>query len=210
MAILPQELFDAIIDEVHEDKKTLKSCAVVASSFLGRSQRNLFRNVVVGRVGLLGDVSITFFADSPYLALYIRHLTIHMVSEFDAIVLALRLAQNIESLFVSGREMRWGKLGNGVPLALFDCLTRQSLRRLRLVRMPDVPAAFMLAVLASVPAVSLFEVRVDSNWQEMEQDSNSSPAPRLRHLLLADIGPLHLRFSDPSTESHIHPSNRAP
>ncbi|KAJ6448915.1 hypothetical protein C8R45DRAFT_150778 [Mycena sanguinolenta] len=166
MPVLPQELFDAIIDEAREDTKTLKSCAVVASSFRSHSQGHLFRHVVVGETDR--GVSATFFTESPHLALYIYHLSIHLVYYFDAIALALRLAQNIEHLSVSGRGVKWEQLGDVIPLALFDCLARLPLRRLTLRVSMTVPAAFIRAALAAVPVVSFLDLRVDPNWRETE------------------------------------------
>jgi hypothetical protein len=67
MSPLPQELFDAIIDEIH-DKETLKACALVGSSFLPPSQRKLFRKVRLGGSSGLGRRSrntAAALAESP-------------------------------------------------------------------------------------------------------------------------------------------------
>ncbi|KAF7375097.1 hypothetical protein MSAN_00396100 [Mycena sanguinolenta] len=172
MAVLPQELFDAIIDEAREDKNSeiLRRCCIISLAF--------------------STESVSRCRDQTYR------------------VLALRLAQNIQFLFVSGGEVGWGLLGNEVTSALFDCLTWRSLRRLILVRMPDVPAAFISATLANVSAVSLFEVRVDSKWKEMEYVSNSAPTPRLRHLVLQDFTSTKFSICDflfhPRNLAYIH------
>ncbi|KAJ7223690.1 hypothetical protein B0H12DRAFT_291322 [Mycena haematopus] len=119
MPVLPQDLFETIIDELQDDKNTLKSCALVASSFLPPSQRNLFRKV---RVGPTQDFPATFLAESPHLAL--RQLVIQLSSDLTTVV-ALRPALNIETLIVSGRAvLSWSDLGNEISSALFDSLSR--------------------------------------------------------------------------------------
>ncbi|KAJ7430519.1 hypothetical protein B0H11DRAFT_2263267 [Mycena galericulata] len=78
---LPQELIDGIIDEVREYPECLRSCALVAHSFLNRSQMHLFAKVELREdTGAsprgLSDLLLT----SPHLALHIRSLTLERIS----------------------------------------------------------------------------------------------------------------------------------
>ncbi|KAJ7800350.1 hypothetical protein B0H14DRAFT_3490747 [Mycena olivaceomarginata] len=171
MARLPQELFDAIIDEIH-DKETLKACALVGSSFLPPSQRKLFRKVRLGRRSRDREAAL---AESPHLASYVRHLTIVMPSTVpDSVAVAgvLRSVQNIESLVVSGMApgVNWNSVEHEARSTLLECLSRPSLRSLLLSGM-DVSAALISAATA-IPVVSFFDI-----------------PPRLRHLTLVDTGP---------------------
>jgi hypothetical protein len=124
MAPLPQELFDAIIDEIH-DKETLKSCALVATSFLRPSQRKLFRKV--GGIGRHSRDTAAALAEFPHLVSYIHDLTILMpfsASACLAVAGVLRSVQNIESLSVVGGLGNWSHLGDEISSALLDCLSR--------------------------------------------------------------------------------------
>ncbi|KAJ7832088.1 hypothetical protein B0H14DRAFT_1179142 [Mycena olivaceomarginata] len=188
MAPLPQELFDTIIDEIH-DKETLKACALVATSFLPPSQRNLFRKIRLG--GHRSRDASASLAEFPHLVSYIRDLTIYMwdtVSNFAAVAAVLRSVHNIESLAVFGRAVNWNRLGHEASSAFLDCLSRPSLRLLYLSSMQGVSAALISAATA-IPVVSFFHIRMDVREEISEQLRASAPAPRLRHLILGDAGP---------------------
>ncbi|KAJ7800348.1 hypothetical protein B0H14DRAFT_1692284 [Mycena olivaceomarginata] len=181
MAPLPQELLDAIIDQVR-DKETLKACALVATSFLPPSQRNLFRKVRLGD----RDTSATL-AESPHLVSYIRDLTIYIWGTMSELAVILRSVQSIESLFViAWSPKNWKRLGDEASSALLDCLSRPSLRRLGLSNVLGVPAALILAATA-IPVVQFKSVTM-ARWGEdiSEQLHASAPVPRLRHLILGD------------------------
>ncbi|KAJ7832093.1 hypothetical protein B0H14DRAFT_3463704 [Mycena olivaceomarginata] len=193
MSPLPQELFDAIIDEIH-DKETLKACALVGSSFLPPSQRKLFRKVRLGGSSGLGRRSrntAAALAESPHLVSYIRDFTMVMPSTVQnsvPVAGVLRSVQNIESLAVFGRAVNWNRLGYEASSALLDCLSRPSLRRLDLKHVEGVPTAFILAATA-IPVVSFEYVRMDLGEGVSDHLRNSAPASRIRHLILNDGGP---------------------
>jgi hypothetical protein len=191
MSPLPQELFDAIIDEIH-DKETLKACALVGSSFLPPSQRRIFRKVALG-LGRHSRDTAAALAESPHLVSYIRDLSLFMPSTVPnsvAVAGVLRSAQNIESLVVFGRaaSVNWNCVEPEASSALLDCLSRPSLRQLQPSNLQDVPAALISAATA-IPVVSFFYVRMDVREAISEQLHASAPAPRLRHLILSDTGP---------------------
>lgn len=43
----PQEIIDAIIDLLHDDPKALKSCCLASKRFVPRTQKYLFKNIVI-------------------------------------------------------------------------------------------------------------------------------------------------------------------
>ncbi|KAJ7832094.1 hypothetical protein B0H14DRAFT_3712954 [Mycena olivaceomarginata] len=158
MARLPQELFDAIIDEIH-DQETLKACALVATSFLRPSRRKLFRKVRLGEVGRRSRDIAPALAESPHLMSYIRDLSIHLwgtSSEYLAVAVILRSAQNIESLVVFGKAINWDRLEHEVASALLDCLSR--------------------------PLSATTRSKIHGGYPSKLHAS--APAPRLRHLIL--------------------------
>ncbi|KAJ7359668.1 hypothetical protein DFH08DRAFT_414777 [Mycena albidolilacea] len=207
MVPFPQELFDAIIDEIH-DKETLKACALVGSSFLPPSQRKLFRKVrLPGGLGRRSRDTSAALAESPHLVSYVRDLTILMASTVpNSVAMAgmLRLAQNIESLVVFGRAVNWNHLKHEACSALIDCLSRPSLRLLYLSSMQGVSAALISAATA-IPVVSFVHIRMDVREEISEQLHASAPAPRLRHLILGDSGPAVRLICD----FLLHPRNPA-
>ncbi|KAJ7359685.1 hypothetical protein DFH08DRAFT_952789 [Mycena albidolilacea] len=187
MSPLPQELFDAIIDQVR-DKETLKACALVATPFLPPSQRNLFRKIRLGGLRSGRDTPV-FLAGFPHLVSYIRDLIIYQDTAWNSVAVGvvLRSARNIESLVFLGRALDWSHLGYEASSALLECLLRPSLQRLDLTHMKSVPTA-LISVATAIPVVSFFNVRMDVRKAISEQLHTSAPAPRLRHLILNDTG----------------------
>ncbi|KAJ7359670.1 hypothetical protein DFH08DRAFT_414841 [Mycena albidolilacea] len=206
MSPLPQELFNAIIDQVR-GKETLKACALVATSFLPPSQRNLFRKVELGGHSPGRGTSATL-AEFPHLVSYIRDLTIYLwgtASEYLAVAVILRSVQSIKSLTVFGRFRNWKRLGDEASSAVLDCLSRPSLRRLALSNVLGVPAALILAATA-IPVVELKYIHVARLREDTsEQLHASAPVPRLRHLILGDAGSTDRPFCD----FLLHPRNPA-
>ncbi|KAJ7269832.1 hypothetical protein C8J57DRAFT_1323643 [Mycena rebaudengoi] len=95
--VFPQELIDAIIGELsqtteplsQETQTTLKSCALVARSFVSSSQRGLFTTVKIEPQSVR-----QFFAlgsSSPHVTLLVKHLSLRgpIPIEYAASVLAL-------------------------------------------------------------------------------------------------------------------------
>ncbi|KAJ7832090.1 hypothetical protein B0H14DRAFT_3872092 [Mycena olivaceomarginata] len=191
MAHLPQELFDTIIDKIR-DKDTLKACALVATSFLLPSQRNLFRKIRLGEHSRDTFAVFATLAEFPRLVSYIRDLTIFMwdlVSEnILAVAVILRSVQSIESLFVFGGFGNWGRLGDEACSVLLHFLSRPSLRRLELSNVLGIPVALIFAA-TTIPVLSLKYVRMDLGEDISEQLHASAPVPRLRHLILDDVAP---------------------
>ena len=79
---LPTELTDAIIDHLHDDKKSLFSCSLVSSRWLESSRIHLFHSVIVrGEKPDRGFASfIAFLEESPTVCAYIRTLTFRVTS----------------------------------------------------------------------------------------------------------------------------------
>lgn len=211
MISFPQELFDAIIDEVH-DTSSLKACALVATTFTTPCQRNIFRALYIyrksssgsqpGRGPSLKDAAVLFTA-SPHLGAYVRDLTVEMpdtVPKLDAWNVVLRSVQNIERLVVSGKPVTITL--HGAFSALLDSLALPSLGRLHLVNTRRIPSALLLAA-TSVPVVSFYRVTVDPREDpQISSQLHSLPsATRLRHLILTDAGTAVL----PTYEFLLHP-----
>jgi hypothetical protein len=189
---LPQEIFDAIIEEVR-DSASLTSCALVGTPFLSPSQRNIFRRLSLHRGQSHRHPSLIaaadFFAAYPHLASYVRDLSIELPDtalDAAALQVVLRLIQNIERLVVLGKSVSWKRLGPETASALLDTIALPSLSRLHLFHIQRVPMA-LIAAAVSIPIVS-FNVVSTNPAEEPEQLHDSVSAPRLRHLTLLYTG----------------------
>ncbi|KAJ7060942.1 hypothetical protein C8F01DRAFT_1141361 [Mycena amicta] len=200
MAAFPQELFEAIIDSV-DDKKTLRSCALVAHSFLVRSQRKLFhtlvlysrysrrhRGVDVKRRSLMAAGAK--FETSSHLALYVRDLHVQLSRQRDeakALETILGAVSNVGRLVVSGGGIGWSVLPGGLTQAVRRALCLPSLQHLHLLGIERVPSSLIAAVLV-VPVVSFYAIVMDGNEEQDDYEAThrSSPDPRLRYLILRD------------------------
>ncbi|KAJ7196498.1 hypothetical protein GGX14DRAFT_672652 [Mycena pura] len=195
---LPQELLDAIVDNVDNvhDATTLRSCALIATSFRAPCQRVLFRTLWLYRERSQRRPSLeeasALFTASPHLASYVRDLTVELTDippESAALEVALRAlaAANLERLVLLGRSTKWTGLGHGTAAALLACLALPSLRRLHLMNLFRVPSAVLAAAMA-IPVVSLYRVLLNTreDLEVYRQSHESIASPRLRHLILTD------------------------
>ncbi|THH29695.1 hypothetical protein EUX98_g4504 [Antrodiella citrinella] len=97
---VPQELVDAVIDHLHDDKPTLKVCNLVDSSRLISARHHLFYDIVVTQRPF---VTITPFLDThPLIATRVHNLHLgpqlnHILS-FSTLVAILRYIPNLRSL----------------------------------------------------------------------------------------------------------------
>ncbi|KAJ7060935.1 hypothetical protein C8F01DRAFT_1291044 [Mycena amicta] len=206
MAAFPQELFEAIIDSV-EDEKTLCSCALVAHNFLVQSQRNLFHTLVIYNQHLLrhstqprGDVKRRTlaaagakFETSSHLGLYVRDLSVQLSRqprEANALETIFGAVSNVGRLAISGGGIPWTIVPHGVTQAVHGALWLPSLQYLHLIGIDRVPCSLVAAALV-VPVVSFHSIRMDDNEEQDDYDGahRSSPTPRLRYLMLQDASP---------------------
>ena len=73
-ALLPPELIDQVIDYLHDDKQTLRSCSLLCRLFVPSARFHLFRTVVIKKDR---DHAMSVLASmAPDLVLYIRNLTL--------------------------------------------------------------------------------------------------------------------------------------
>lgn len=80
---IPQELLDLVIDYLHDDKDTLRSCSLASKCLVDATYYHLFRSVTVKiltesrsqtQAGQKWDDFVTFVAGEPTAAGYIRRL----------------------------------------------------------------------------------------------------------------------------------------
>ncbi|KAJ7738723.1 hypothetical protein B0H16DRAFT_1569612 [Mycena metata] len=206
MSTVPYELIAAIVDELEDDRASLRSCSLVGRLFCSPSQRHLFRSMWLHREnwpfytafeqtlqqgsiipsGKIKRVS-SLLSESPHLATYVRDLTIDLPDSADEdmpLARVLDAVANLERFVLSGLVVRWGDLSLPLSSAILDALARPTLERLHLVSVRDVPASALLGVLSSVKVLSL----PHSTFGEEDtpaEDAPPPPASPLEHLILS-------------------------
>ncbi|PBK65296.1 hypothetical protein ARMSODRAFT_440713 [Armillaria solidipes] len=82
--IIPQELIDIIIDYLYNDTRSLRACALVASSWSGRSQQNLFLRIALAgkpwpdkrKSRTSAELFLRLIESAPHIPSFVRHLEI--------------------------------------------------------------------------------------------------------------------------------------
>ena len=72
---LPQELTDAIVDHLYDDRTSLQACALVSSAWLDPSRYHLFRCITISQHGLL-KATVDFLISCPDVAWYVERFSI--------------------------------------------------------------------------------------------------------------------------------------
>ncbi|PIL34452.1 hypothetical protein GSI_03228 [Ganoderma sinense ZZ0214-1] len=72
---LPQELTDAIVDYLHDDRASLQACALVCGAWLDPSRFHLFRSLTVSQYGRL-KTTVDFLISCPDVAWYVERFII--------------------------------------------------------------------------------------------------------------------------------------
>ncbi|KAI0752917.1 hypothetical protein C8Q80DRAFT_1267382 [Daedaleopsis nitida] len=72
---LPPELLDQIIDNLHNDKDSLRACSLVCRSLVSSARFHLFRTILIRDDNYKRMVSL-FVDTAPGLALFVRNLTL--------------------------------------------------------------------------------------------------------------------------------------
>ncbi|KAJ7142393.1 hypothetical protein C8R44DRAFT_974161 [Mycena epipterygia] len=204
MASVPHDLIAAIIDELHHDRASLKACSLAAASLRSPSQHHLFHSIWLHqdslqfRMGLLptalhertgtpsGAIErvSALLADSPYLASYVRDLTIDRpdsVEEDMALQRVLKAVPNLERFVISGLRVRWDTLSLPLRSTILDVIARPTLDRLHLLRMRNVPVPVILRALSSVSVLSIH----DTSFEEAYPENPGPPTlPHLEHFIL--------------------------
>ncbi|SJL02861.1 uncharacterized protein ARMOST_06201 [Armillaria ostoyae] len=82
--IIPQELIDIIIDYLYNDTRSLRACALVSSSWSGRSQQNLFLRIALAgkpwpdkrKSRTSAELFLRLIESAPHIPSFVRHLEI--------------------------------------------------------------------------------------------------------------------------------------
>ncbi|KAJ7604928.1 hypothetical protein B0H17DRAFT_64366 [Mycena rosella] len=204
MALIPNELVAAILDELDRDYTSLKRCSVVSTAFCSPSQRHLFRSIWIHRGDwhaytvaqqavhrgtttpagtIIGAHSL--FQRSPHLASYIRDLAIDLPNAGDEDITlkhVLRTMPNLERLLISGMTVPWGDLSPGLRSVILSILAQPTLDRLHLLNMRSVPVSVLLRMLPSMRALSIHRTTFRDDSPEILELPLTS---RLEHITIS-------------------------
>ncbi|KAJ7654292.1 hypothetical protein B0H17DRAFT_1214387 [Mycena rosella] len=227
MATVPHELIAAIVDELEDDRESLKACSMVATAFCPPSQRHLFRSMWLHRAnwqfytvaqqaphrgtsipsGTIRRVS-SLLSESPHLAIYVRDLTIDLPDSADEDVPLEQILQavlNLERFVISGLFVRWGDLPLPLASAILDIFARPALERLHLLNMQGVPAPAVLRVLSFVRVLSIDHTTFAEEDEGSSESAWPLSAPRLHHLILStSIPPTYALMLSPRAPRLTH------
>ncbi|KAJ7264528.1 hypothetical protein B0H12DRAFT_1068768 [Mycena haematopus] len=200
--MLPQELVDAILEEVAGPAAhtTLKACSIVARSLVVPSQRRLFRFLTLTSktVGLAS----TRFTDRPHLASYVHdlHVDIHLDTKLYQIPLltTFRLLNKVQRMAISSYSWQtwaWDLFSEDFREAFVSLLKLPSLRCLALTRCRGVPLGIIRHALASYKEVGLLVagINVDGKIEQLPAPS-SDDGKSLTHVLLNYVPTQNVAF----------------
>ncbi|KAJ7910496.1 hypothetical protein B0H13DRAFT_2486842 [Mycena leptocephala] len=182
MPDLPQELVDAIVDQVPDS--SLGACSLTATAFVTSSQRRLFRWMSLGSdMGPGYERTADLLASSPHLGKYVRLLALDIrdiPQDYVHLKSILPLLPEIERLSIMDLNP-----------CLFDLLSLPTLRCFAMDRLNYIPSSLIVRALAS------FEQVVLTSLFNIFEDPGADPAPgALRHLFAhEDILPFLLDSS---------------
>ncbi|KAJ7041909.1 hypothetical protein C8F04DRAFT_1176570 [Mycena alexandri] len=180
MPQLPQELIDAIIEDV--PKSSLGACSLTATAFVPSSQRRLFSWMSLTDIPSY-ERAATLLASSPPLAEYFRILAVEIkVIPTEFVLLKQILAQltELKRLSIIGDvKFRWNQLKRNP--CLIDILSLPTLTGFAVQDLGDVPSALISRALASFEQVVLSRVNVVD--EEQDTEDWSSPG-NLWHLVI--------------------------
>ncbi|KAJ7852386.1 hypothetical protein B0H14DRAFT_2760116 [Mycena olivaceomarginata] len=165
MVFTPQELVDAIIEELH-DLPSLKACCLVGSTFRPPSQRILLSSLALQPESY--NAARIFLQESPHVASYIIRLSIHMpknisCTDVEDFLQVLSQLTNVRICILDARlsHTRWNKqlsvqLSVGIP----QFLTRQPLRELHVNSVSGIPTLAFFWLLRAAPNIFFTSVKV--------------------------------------------------
>lgn len=180
----PQDVIDAIVNELHQDKAALKQCALTATPFVHISRKHLFHSFHLNQA----HVAHVFYlhlrrrlAESPHLGAFIRELyvldcptfspggnlevTASWMADYgeNGIVGLLAMLPNLQYLDLSALfTLDWEILPKTMGRALLDALA--SIPRLRVSNIKNIPLA-QFQNFSGLRSLTLDNVHFDSYGQ---------------------------------------------
>lgn len=154
---VPQELIDVIIDYLYNDHPSLRACALVASSWSGRSQQHLFSRIVFAgrswpdkpKSQTAAELFLHLIESVPHIPSFVRHLEIvegdifeydrwlgQSIQVLDRILPALT---NLRTLHINFSGVLWSDVP-GIQTSFFLASKLQDLHKVTITSFPGIPS----------------------------------------------------------------------
>ncbi|KAJ7753300.1 hypothetical protein B0H14DRAFT_3601050 [Mycena olivaceomarginata] len=177
MPDLPQELVDAIVDEV--PVSSLAACSLTAPAFVVSSQRRLFRWMSLHQIPSY-ERAAHLLAASPHLGPYFRYLALDITGipkDYAALKAILNVLSGLEYLTVLG-DSPTAATSNQMAQnsCLIQLLSLPTLRCLGFQDLRDIPSSLISRALSSCEEVSLVRVSIADEWDDLAL-VDEMPAP---------------------------------
>jgi hypothetical protein len=183
IAKLPQELIDAIIDHLHDDKEALASCSLVCRTWTPRTRHYLFTNFTLN-----GKKLKTFPRSGSAVMPFIRHFSVVDLStarEWNKFLPLLVGFDRARSLSFSNIGIPWQAMkskSRSSLLRTFSAVVCLKLNFIRTKRFSEVAS-----IICAFPCLQTLVVRhltcsVPSRNQSSLPTSNHALSSSLRHL----------------------------
>ncbi|KAJ6480145.1 hypothetical protein C8R45DRAFT_1215978 [Mycena sanguinolenta] len=160
---VPQEIIDLIVDNI-EDMASFHACSLVCWAFVPSCRKRIFRDICFGMVSDAPKKLHEILLRSPSIALYIKDVTIHRSHEpnlwiepSSPLPAVLSMLPHINRFSLFGCWGDWLDVPPALASAFMRVISLESLDRLHVLTVANVPAAFLRRAL-SVRIVSLFYV----------------------------------------------------
>ncbi|KAJ7677660.1 hypothetical protein B0H17DRAFT_1334233 [Mycena rosella] len=173
MPDIPQELIDAIIDQVPDS--SLAACSLTATAFVPSSQRRLFRWMSLSTLSRY-ERTAALLASSPHLGQYVRSLALHIKTipkDYAHLKAILSLLPEIERLSIVGDANTAPRNQLGQNPCLVDLMSLPSLTCVALHHLSDVPSSLISRALGSFVQVSVSFLSITDE----DQSSAELPPP---------------------------------
>ncbi|KAJ7104369.1 hypothetical protein B0H15DRAFT_22580 [Mycena belliarum] len=202
--VLPQELFDLVIDHLHDDPRSLRACAVVSTSFLPPSRVHLFSHIRIGHLDQERSIKElhTILAKSSGVAARVESLHFwddmmrhHSWLEGNlelapAVAHFLRILPSLQRfcITINAGFVHWANMATILRTSVYKTIVLPTLTRVELTGLYGLPFA-LFANCTALKSVTLkwvtFHERDNLDFAATLAACVGSPPAQLEHLSLA-------------------------
>ena len=181
MATIPQDIIYNIIEAVGDDKRSLKACALVSSSFLLPSRKHLFSNLSLD-LDQACERLHQFLVENPVVQSFVRRITIELYRLLNrtSLIAILRLPfcclesfSIIGNVIFSQATLNWNDFSSELKDTLSTVIHSSTLKTLYLSKI-SVPIMLFLGMF-NLTKLELTDVRVSSNEFDGKQSILLTP-----------------------------------
>ena len=179
---IPQDIIDNVIAAVGDDKRLLKQCALVSSSFLHPCRKLLFSKITLNSDEICQGI-YEFLVHNPIIQSFVRTITLdpffesrEWVTRNDTSLLGvLRLPFSRLECFSIGNDVYrpwdWNRFSSELKDAFLNITHSSNLKILSLIEITNIPITFFLHIVH----LTTLELYCSLPLNDFGNDENSSP-----------------------------------